>query len=54
MLDKSADFYEQELEDAIDKLLKLMEPLLIVVMAVIIGFIVISMALPMFEMFNTV
>ena len=54
MLDKSADFYEQELEDAIDKLLKLMEPLLIVIMAVIIGFIVISMALPMFEMFNTI
>ncbi len=54
MLDKSADFYEQELEDAIDKLLKLMEPLLIVVMAVVIGFIVISMALPMFDMVNTV
>lgn len=54
MLDKSADFYEQELEDAIDRLLKLMEPLLIVVMAVVIGFIVISMALPMFDMMNTV
>ena len=54
MLDKSADFYEQELEDAIDRLLKLMEPLLIVFMAVIIGFIVIAMALPMFEMVNTV
>lgn len=54
MLDKSADFYEQELEDAIDRLLKLMEPLLIVFMAVIIGFIVIAMALPMFEMVNTI
>lgn len=54
MLDKSADFYEQELEDAIDRLLKLMEPLLIVVMAVVIGFIVIAMALPMFDMVNTV
>ncbi len=54
MLDKSADFYEQELEDAIDRLLKLMEPLLIVVMAVVIGFIVISMALPMFDMVNTI
>lgn len=54
MLDKSADFYEQELEDAIDRLLKLMEPLLIVVMAVIIGFIVIAMAMPMFDMFQTV
>lgn len=54
MLDKSADFYEQELEDAIDRLLKLMEPLLIVVMAVVIGFIVIAMAMPMFDMFQTV
>jgi len=54
MLDKSADFYEQELEDAIDRLLKLMEPLLIVAMAVIIGFIVIAMALPMFDMVNTI
>ncbi len=54
MLDKSADFYEQELEDAIDRLLKLMEPLLIVVMAIVIGFIVISMALPMFDMVNTI
>jgi type IV pilus assembly protein PilC len=54
MLDKSADFYEQELEDAIDRLLKLMEPLLIVFMAVIIGFIVIAMALPMFDMVKAV
>ena len=54
MLDKSADFYEQDLEDAIDRLLKLMEPLLIVVMAVVIGFIVIAMALPMFDVVNTV
>lgn len=54
MLDKSADFYEQELEDAIDRLLKLMEPLLIVVMAVVIGFIVIAMMLPMFDMFKTI
>lgn len=54
MLDKSADFYEQELEDAIDRMLKLMEPLLIVVMAVVIGFIVIAMMLPMFDMFKTI
>jgi type IV pilus assembly protein PilC len=54
MLDKSADFYEQELEDAIDRLLKLMEPLLIVAMAVVIGFIVIAMALPMFDMVKAV
>lgn len=54
MLDKSADFYERELEDAIDRMLRLLEPLMIVFMAIIIGFIVISMALPMFDMFETI
>jgi len=54
MLDKSADFYERELEDAIDRLLKLLEPLMIVVLGVVIGFIVISMLLPMFGMFETI
>ncbi|SDB95679.1 type II secretion system protein F (GspF) [Pelagirhabdus alkalitolerans] len=54
MLDKSADFYDRELEDAIDQLLKLLEPLLILVMAVLIGFIVIAMLLPMFDMIQTI
>ena len=54
MLDKSADFYDRELEDAIDRLLKLLEPLLILVMAVVIGFIVIAMLLPMFDMIQTI
>ncbi|GEN55987.1 type II secretion system protein F [Halolactibacillus alkaliphilus] len=54
MLDKSADFYDRELEDAIDRLLKLLEPMLILVMAVVIGFIVIAMMLPMFDMIQTI
>ncbi|NBG87533.1 type II secretion system F family protein [Isachenkonia alkalipeptolytica] len=54
MLDKSADFYERELEDAIDRMIRLLEPLMIVVMAIVIGFIVVSMALPMFDMFQTI
>jgi len=54
ILDKTADFYDEEVEAAIHKLTTLFEPLMIVVMAVIIGFIVISIALPMFDMIQTV
>ena len=54
MLSKTADFYDQELEVAIGQLVALFEPLMIVVMAVIIGFIVIAMMLPMFDMLRLV
>jgi type IV pilus assembly protein PilC len=54
VLDKTADFYDDEIETVIQRLITLLEPIMIVVMAIIIGFIVISMVLPMFEMVNTV
>ena len=54
MLEKTANFYDEELDAAIQKMLSLIEPLMIVVMALIIGFIVISMVLPMFDMMNTI
>lgn len=54
VLRRTADFYDEEVEVAIQKMTTMLEPLMIVVMAVIIGFIVISMALPMFDMINTV
>ena len=54
VLAKTADFYDEEIETAIQRLTTMLEPLMIVVMAVVIGFIVISMVLPMFEMVNTV
>lgn len=54
MLSKTADFYDQELEAAISQLVALLEPLMIVVMALIIGFIVIAMMLPMFDMMQLV
>ena len=54
VLDKTADFYDEEIETAIQRLTTLLEPLMIVVMAIVIGFIVISMVLPMFEMVKTV
>lgn len=54
MLEKTADFYDEELESAISRMVSVIEPLMIVVMALLIGFIVIAMMMPMFDMMNTV
>lgn len=54
MLSKTADFYDEELETAIQKMVSMLEPLMIIVMSIIIGFIVIAMILPMFEMVLTI
>ncbi|HHV39450.1 MAG TPA: type II secretion system F family protein [Tepidimicrobium sp.] len=53
ILDKTADFYDEEVDTSIQRMTTLLEPMLIVVMAVIIGFIVISIAMPMFDMVST-
>jgi len=50
MLGKVADFNEREVEDAIAAMVAAMEPLAIVVMAVVVGTIVIGMFLPMFQL----
>lgn len=54
ILDKTANFYDEEVEFAIGKLTTMIEPIMIVFMAIIIGFIVIAMILPMFDMLETV
>lgn len=54
ILYKTADFYDDEVEVALQRMTSLMEPVMLVVMAVIVGFIVIAMAMPMFDMVNTV
>ena len=54
MLSKTADYYDEELDASIQKMLALLEPLLILFMGVIVGFIVISMMLPIFDMTKTV
>lgn len=54
ILFKTADFYDDEVETALNKMTSMLEPLMIVVMAVVIGFIVIAMALPMFDVINTI
>jgi type IV pilus assembly protein PilC len=50
MLAKVADFYEQEVDDAVAGLSSLMEPLIMVVLGTLIGGLVIAMYLPIFKM----
>ncbi|MFV0520479.1 MAG: type II secretion system F family protein [Lachnospirales bacterium] len=54
MLQRTADYYDSEMEAIIKDLTSLVEPIMIVVMAVIIGFIVIALFLPMIESLGTV
>ncbi len=50
MLEKVADFYEEEVDVAVEALTSIIEPILIVFMGITIGFIVIAMFMPMFMM----
>ena len=50
MLSKVADFYEQEVDDAVDALTSLLEPLIMSVLGVLIGGLVVAMYLPIFKM----
>lgn len=49
MLQKVADFYEREVDEAVDSLTAALEPMLIVFLGVIVGFIVAGMFMPMFS-----
>ena len=50
MLTKVADIYDNEVEIAVDALLSLMEPAIILILGGIIGFIVIALYLPIFTL----
>ncbi len=52
MLNKSAEFYEEELDEAIATMTSLIEPVMIVFMAGIVGFIVVAMLMPTFDIFS--
>jgi type IV pilus assembly protein PilC len=54
MLGKVADFYEQEVDDAVESLSSLMEPLIMVILGVLIGGLVIAMYLPIFKLGSVV
>jgi type IV pilus assembly protein PilC len=54
MLGKVADFYDQEVEAAVESITSLIEPLLIVVMGGTVGVMVIALYLPMFNIINLI
>jgi type IV pilus assembly protein PilC len=54
MLFKVAEFYEEEVENAVDTLATLMEPLIMVILGTVVGGIVISLYLPIFKLAGTV
>ena len=54
MLSKIADFYEDEVDSAIQTLTSIIEPLMMIMVGAMVGVIVISMYLPMFKMLSLV
>jgi type IV pilus assembly protein PilC len=54
MLSKIADFYEDQVDAAVKALTSILEPVMIVVIGAIVGFIVISMYLPLFKVYDQI
>jgi type IV pilus assembly protein PilC len=54
MLNKIADFYEDEVDVAVAGMMKLIEPIMIAFLGVVVGGIVIAMYLPMFDLINKI
>jgi type IV pilus assembly protein PilC len=54
MLTKIADFYDEEVDAAVEALLAAMEPIMIVFLGVVVGGMIIAMYLPIFDMMNAV
>jgi type IV pilus assembly protein PilC len=52
MLDRVAEFYEEQVEASVKTLTSILEPIMIILIGGIVGFIVISMYLPLFEVYN--
>lgn len=50
MLGKIADFYDQEVDDSVNALTAMLEPMLMVFLAVVVGYVVIAMYMPIFQM----
>jgi type IV pilus assembly protein PilC len=53
MLTKIADFYDEEVDAAVESLLKAMEPLMIVILGTVVGGMIVAMYLPIFGIINT-
>ncbi|MDU7033353.1 MAG: type II secretion system F family protein, partial [Finegoldia magna] len=53
IFEKLSEFYDGEVEYAIKSFISILEPMLIIFMAIIVGFIVISITIPMFDVINS-
>ena len=54
MMTKIADFYEEQVETAVKALTSILEPIMILAVGGIVGFIVIAMYLPMFKVYDQI
>ena len=54
MLDRVAEFYEDQVEASVKALTSILEPIMIILIGGIVGFIVISMYLPLFTVYNSI
>ena len=54
MLNKVADFYEDEVDQAVETLTSMLEPMIMVFLGVVIGGLVIAMYMPIFSMASNV
>jgi type IV pilus assembly protein PilC len=54
MLEKIADFYDEEVDQAVENLTAMIEPMMIVFLGVVVGGLIVSMYLPIFKMAGAV
>lgn len=54
MLEKVADYYDEEVENATEAVMSIIEPLLIVSLAVVVGFIMLSIYMPMLSLYDSI
>ncbi len=52
MLETSATFYDEEVDHAIDNMIQMINPIILLFMAVVVGTIVVAIVMPMFEMYQ--
>ena len=54
MLDKVADYYQKEERTTVGSIKTFIEPVMIIGLAVVVGFILVAILVPMFDVYNTV
>ena len=54
LLEKTADFFDNEVENTVNQMASLIEPLIIIALALVVGFVVVSIALPIYELMGKI